>query len=391
VSFDLERARAETPGVDHRIHLNSAGASLMPQPVIDAVMAHFTRESEIGGYEAAAEAHDRIEAVYDSIASLIGAHRHEIACVENATRAWDMAFYSVRLAEGDRILTSMAEYASNVIPFLQVADRHGVRVEVVPNDESGALDVEALTTMLDDRVRLIAITHVPTNGGLVNPAPAIGRVANDAGVPFLLDGCQSVGQLAIDVDEIGCDMLSGTSRKYLRGPRGQGFLYVRQEWIEKLDPPFLDLRAAQWTAPDSYRIRQDARRFETWETDIAARLGMGAAVDYVREWGIGAIETRVKALADSLRRRLDAISGVEVTDLGAEQCGIVTFSCADPAGVKQALAERGINVEVSTAASTRFDMTARGLAAVVRASVHYFNSEDELDRFAVAVSELVAS
>lgn len=379
--LDVERARADTPGCRNVTHLNNAGASLPPQPVLDAVIEHLRLEASAGGYEAAAARRQEIEHAYDAVAALLGARREEIALVENATRAWDMAFYSLPLGAGDRILTSTSEYASNVIPFLQVARRSGVRVEVVPDDPSGQLDVEALRGLLDDRVKLIAVNHVPTHNGLVNPAAEIGKVAREAGVPYLLDACQSVGQIPVDVGEIGYDLLSATGRKFLRGPRGSGFLYVSGRLLDRLEPPFLDLHAANWTAPDRFEVRPDARRFESWESSVACRLGLGAAVDYALGVGLEAIAERVGGLAAGLRTRLRAIPGVTVHDRGERQCGIVTFSVAghEAAEVVAALARRRINVSRAAPESARFDFEARSLPEMVRASVHYYNTDDELD------------
>ena len=389
-TFDIERARRDTPGVDRVAHLNNAGAALPPTQVTDAVIAHLRRESEMGGYEAAAAAADQVDHTYQAIARLIDCATDEVAVVENATRAWDMAFYGLSFEPGDRILTARAEYASNVIALLQVARRTGAVVEVIENDDSGQLSVSDLRRRLsagDGPVKLVAITHVPTQGGLVNPAEEVGTATREAGVPYLLDACQSVGQLDVDVERIGCDLLSATGRKFLRGPRGTGFLYARRDFIEHVEPPFLDLHAATWTAPDQYEMRADARRFENWETNYAAKIGLGVAVDYALSWGLESIEERVTGLARSLRELLTQLDGVEVHDQGQRRCGIVSFTVAGvPAGeVQRALADRGVNVSVSVVDYARLDLPSRGLPDLVRASVHYYNTDDELDQLVAAL------
>ncbi|MGP1398048.1 MAG: aminotransferase class V-fold PLP-dependent enzyme [Inquilinaceae bacterium] len=389
-TIDLDRVRADTPGVAHVAHFNNAGAALPPRPVTDAVIAHLRLEAEIGGYEAAARESERTEATYCAIARLLNCASDEIALVENATRAWDMAFYALPFRPGDRILTAEAEYASNVIALLQIARRTGAVIETVPDDGDGVLDVAALEAMIDDRTRLIAVTHVPTNGGLINPAAAIGRVARTAGVPYLLDACQSAGQMVLDVEAIGCDMLTATGRKFLRGPRGTGFLYVRRSLLERLEPPFLDLHSADWVAPDRFEIRPDARRFETWEGHVAGKIGLGVAVDYALDLGLPAIRARVDMLAQRLRAGLTALPGVTVHDKGRDKAGIVSFTVDDlPTDrVKAALAARSINVSASTPSSTLFDMARRDLGPLVRASPHYYNSEAEVDRLIDAVAGL---
>jgi selenocysteine lyase/cysteine desulfurase len=388
--IDIERARRDTPGASQVLHFNNAGAALMPAPVLQAQLRHLQLEAEIGGYEAAAAADGRIEAIYDSIARLLNADRAEIALVENATAAWEMAFYSIGFAAGDRILTAEAEYLSNRIAFLQVARARGAVVDVVPSDEAGELDVAALERMIDGRVKLIAITHVPTNGGLVNPAAAIGRIARAHGILYLLDACQSAGQMPIDVAAIGCDMLSATGRKYLRGPRGTGFLYVRRAVLDRLEPPFLDLQAASWVELDRYEMRPDARRFENWERNVAGQLGLGAAVDYALDWGVADIAGRIEPLAAELRRRLAQIPGVSVRDRGRRLCGIVTFTVEGrPAlDIVAAFRQQGINCHKSALGPTRPDVETRGLPDLVRASVHYYNTEEEVARFAAAVAAL---
>lgn len=388
--IDLARVRADTPGCAAVTHFNNAGASLPPVVVLDTVVDYLREESVVGGYELADRRGDDIAAVYRSVAGVIGAHEDEIALVDNATRAWDMAFYSLPFAAGERVLTTTTEYAANFIAYLQVAERTGAVIEVVPDDESGTVDLAALEAMLDERVRLISMNHVPTNGGLVNPAATVGSIARDAGVPFLLDACQSIGQMPIDVDEIGCDMLSATSRKFLRGPRGVGFLYVRDTMIESLEPAMLDLHGARWVERGRYEIRKDAKRFETWESSPALRLGLAAACDYALGVGLGAIWERVASLAAILRAALSQVNGVTVHDKGRVKGGIVTFSVAgvDASRVHDLLLQRRINVSVASVYSARIDMEQRGLSEVVRASVHYFNTDDEIDRLVAAVEEI---
>lgn len=388
MTFDVARARAETPGAAHVAHFNNAGAALPPTAVLNAQVDHLKLEAEIGGYEAADQERARIEAVYDSVARLINGHRDEIAIVENATVAWDMAFYALQFRPGDRILTAEAEYGANFVAFLQTAKRTGAIVEVIPSSNSGETSPEALEAMMDERVKLVAISHVPTNGGLINPAAEIGRVARAHGALYLLDACQSVGQMPIDVQAIQCDMLSATGRKYLRGPRGVGFLYVRQDLIAGLEPPIIDHYAAEWTAPDAYTLRADARRFENWENNYAAKLGLGVAVDYALDWGLEAIAERVNGLAETLRSRLGAeVPGAQVMDIGREQCGIVTFTVdgVDPFGLRDRLRASGVNVSVSSPDSTLLDSSRRALPPILRASVHYYNDESEIDRLIAAI------
>ncbi len=388
--MDIDRIRAETPGCDHVAHFNNAGASLPPDLVVNTVVGYLEEEARVGGYELAERRQDDIEAVYRSVAGVVGATESEIALVDNATRAWDAAFYSISFEPGDRILTTTTEYAANFIAYLQVAQRTGAKIEVVPDTPGGEIDVDVLERMIDDRVKLISINHVPTNTGLVNPAAAVGRLAQDAGITYLLDACQSVGQLPLDVDEIGCDLLSATSRKFLRGPRGVGFLYVRDTLIESLEPPTLDLHAATWVSPDRYEIRSDAKRFELWESSPALRLGLGAACDYALGIGLGAIWDRLAALADILRASLATVPGVSVHDKGAVKGGIVTFSLVGwtAAQIKAELLRRRINVSTALVSSARIDMEERGLDEVVRASVHYYNTEDEIDRLVASIAEL---
>jgi selenocysteine lyase/cysteine desulfurase len=390
VAIDVERARAETPGCAHVTHLNNAGSALPPAAVVDAVVDYLRREAQIGGYETAEERRESWEHTYDALARLVGGARDEIAVVENATRAWDMAFYAFRFAPGDRILTGRAEYASNWIALQQVAARTGAVVEVVPDDERGQFDVAALAELLDTRVKLVSLVHAPAHSGLINPVAEVGRLTRAAGVPLLLDACQSVGQLPVDVEALGCDVLSATARKFLRGPRGTGFLWVRRALIEELEPPLLDLHAADWLPDGGFRIRADARRFENWEAYYAGKVGLGVAADYALAIGLDAIAARVQALARTLRRELGELERVEVHDRGVVLGATVTFTVAGltAAEVKAALARERINVSVSPASYARLQLEDGGVPRLIRASVHYYNTEQELARLVEVVASI---
>ena len=397
--IDVDRARADTSGCELVVHLNHAGASLPPRPVLAAQMEWLEAEAVTGGYELAADREGDILATYDEVAGLVGAQRDEIALVENATFAWHQAFWSLPLRPGDRIPTSTVEYASSYVSYLQAERRRGVSVEVIPDDEDGQLSIPALAGRLDDGrapVGLVAATHVPTNGGLVNPVAEVGALCREAGVPFLLDACQSVGQMPVDVDEIGCDLLAATGRKFLRAPRGTGFLYARRSLLERLDrmgaePAFLDLLGAEWVAPARYELRPDARRFENWESNLAAVAGLRAAVTYARSWGLDAIAARVGTMAEALRGRLAEVPGVRVRDLGRRRSGIVTFTVDGIAAdeVQAGLRVAGINVSVSGPSATRLDAERRRLPPLVRASVHYITTDAELDRLTAEVGDMV--
>jgi cysteine desulfurase / selenocysteine lyase len=388
--IDVVAARIDTPGVENVAHFNNAGASLMPRPVYETVSLILDEEFRCGGYETARAFDIDIQGVYASLARLVGGKPDEIGVVENATVAWQHAFYGMRFQPGDQVLTTTSEYGANFVAYLQLAERKGIIVEVVPDTPEGEIDVDALAGMITERTKLISINHMPTSNGLVNPAAEVGRVARETGVPFLLDACQTLGQMPINVDEIGCDMLTGTSRKFLRGPRGVGFLWVRDTFLDQLDPIMLDHHAAEWTGPSTYEIRQGARRFENWETMVAAKVGFGAAVDYALDVGLEAIWQRNLYLAAELRRGLEGLDGVTLHDRGTVQGGIVMFDVADvePERVRDVLHGQGINVSYSTRDSSVIDFDARGVESLVRASVHYFNTEEEIARLVQAVDVL---
>ena len=383
MTININQVREDTPACKKLLHFNNAGASLMPNPVFEAVTEHLELERNIGGYEAAELATQTLEGLYTNIARLINCQPGEIAYVENATRAWDMAFYSLPLKAGDEILTHSSEYASNYLAYLQQAQRRQLVIKVVPSDSTGQIDVDALESMITNRTRLISLNHIPTQSGLVNSAEEVGSIARRHGIFYLLDACQSVGQMPVDVEKIGCDLLSATGRKFLRGPRGTGFLYVRQSILEKLEPPFIDLRSGSWIDQNNYVYAPGARRFENWESYVAGRAGLSEAINYALTLGLENIETRVFSLAARLRNQLSNVEGITVHDPGRKPCGITTFfkKTEEAEDLVKRLRAENINTSFTTPASARMDDRFEGLGDFTRASVHYFNTDAEIDRF----------
>ena len=389
MKFDLSRIRADTPSLEKRIHLIASGASPMPTPVLQAVKQHLDLEAEIGGYEAHAECSIQLDAVYELVAAFINAKRSEIAILENATAAWCQVFYAMDFKAGDRILTCEAEYAANYVAFLQRQKRDGIIIDIVPSDSSGELDTDAMASMITNRTVLIAITWIPTNGGLVNPAERVGEIAKQNQIPYLLDACQAVGQMPVDVKKLQCDFLTATGRKFLRGPRGTGFLYIRKAFIEKLEPVMIDHFAAPWLGTSRYQLRDDARRFENWENAYALRAGLGVAIEYAGSIGMEIIQERAWGLAASLRNKLTTLRNTTVHDLGSEKCAIVSFSIMglEPRKAVAQLRTKGINIGASDPSSTRLDAESRALPVLLRAAPHYYNTETELDQLMLALEE----
>ncbi len=390
--IDVTRVRAETRAADTVVHLNNAGASLPPAIVMDTVHEQLRAEEVFGGYEAQALAEPNLERAYDAVATLVGGSAEQVAFFGGATTAWQTALYSLPWKRGDRILTSQAEYPSNVYGYAYLNKRFGVHTEYIPDDKHGQVDVDALRDAIDERTRLISVTHVPTYGGLVNPVAQIGAIARDAGVLYLVDACQSVGQLHLDVAEIGCDLLSGAGRKYLRGPRGTGFLWTSPRALEAMTPLYADQHSQLWTGGSSFAPVDGARRLETFERAVALQLGLGAAARYAVALGTSVIEARVFALAAAFRGMLAAIPGVEIRDRGERLCGIATFTVDGFSAeeVRVALREHHINTWIVPRSMSMRDFAARDIDEVTRASVHYFNTEDELARTADIIRDLVS-
>jgi selenocysteine lyase/cysteine desulfurase len=393
-TLDVAALRADTRGCRERIHLNNAGAALMPTPVLKAVADHLDLEANIGGYEAGDARHEQVAAAYDAIGALINAPPSNVAIVEHATQGFVQALSSVPFRKGDTIVTTRNDYVSNQIQYLSLEARLGIEVVRVPDAPEGGVDLLALEEAVHRRrPRLVAVTHVPTNSGLVQDVEAVGAICRREGVLCLVDACQSVGQMPVDVERIGCDFLSATARKFLRGPRGIGFLYVSEAALEQgLEPLFLDMRGADWIEDRFYQPAPDARRFESWEFAYALVLGMGEAVRYANTVGIAQAQSRIRELAARARKTLAEVPGIRVLDRGPELCGIVTIAAQgrEPHELMEALRERQINTTAQGRPSAVLDFAEKGVEGALRISPHYYNTEAEVDLLTEALREILA-
>lgn len=388
--LDLDKIRQDTPACDSILHFNNAGASLMPRPVYKIMTDYLDLEQSIGGYAAAAQSTDAIENFYTAFATLLNAQPNEIAYVENATRAWNVAVYAIPFVAGDHVLIHDTEYSSNYLTLLRLSKTIGIDIEFVPSDAKGQMDLQALENKITPRTKAIFLTHAPAHGGLVNPAKAVGQICRKHNLIYVLDACQTVGQMRVDVDAIGCDILCGTGRKFLRGPRGTGVLYVSQRILTDLHPLFVDLQAAKWTSTHDYSLRTDARRFEGWERFMAGQIALGAAADYAVSIGMEAIEARIALLSSALRNQLESIEGVTLRDQGHKKSGIVSFEVKglDAQDVVLRLRQNKINVSAARVEHARLDLEKRGVVSLVRASVHYYITNTEIERLCKAIADL---
>ncbi len=390
--LDIAALRADTPGCGHVIHFNNAGCGLLAAPVLATMIEHLSLEAQIGGYEAAAARAAGVREFSVEIAALIGAAPDNIAFASSATHAYATALSAITFEAGDVVLTTRDDFISNQIAFLSLRNRFGVQVVHAPDLPGGGVDVAAMAALMRaHRPRLVAATHIPTNSGLVQPIAEIGRHCRELDLLYIVDACQSVGQYPIDVTEIGCDLLTSTCRKFLRGPRGSGFLYVSDRILRAgYEPLFIDMRGARWTAPDRYQPVESATRFEEWELPYATVLGCAAAARYARGVGIEAISRRTPALAARLRGHLASIPGVRVLDRGPRLGAIVTFAIDGwrPEPFKAAMDARGVNSALSYREFAQFDFGDKEVDWCLRLSPHYYNTEDEVDQVAAAVDAL---
>ena len=390
----LAQWRDDTPGCSKRVHLNNASAGLMTRSVLDAITTHLQRESVLGGYESSDEAEASVIAAYSDVAQLLGANPRNIAFVENSTVAFFQALAAFDFRPGDVIVTTRNDYISNQLAYLSLARRQGVEIRRAADLPEGGVDPQSVRDLLrDPRVRLLAVTWVPTNSGLMQPVETLGELGESAGVPYLIDACQAVGEIPIDVARLRCDFLSATARKFLRGPRGIGFLYVSDRALQRGDHPlYIDMRGADWITADTFELTPDARRFENWEFACALVLGLGEAARYALSVDVSRGGGRARELAATLRTKLAALPDYRVLDRGKDLAAIVTAAVSgwDAPALVTALRQRGINTSASLGAYAVIDMAEKNAKSALRISPHYYNTEAELDVLIDALKSLPA-
>jgi selenocysteine lyase/cysteine desulfurase len=394
LSDEWRRLRTDTPGAECVVHFNNAGAALMPGPVVDAMQKYMQLEAEIGGYEAARERSDEIAEIYANVAAVIGASADNIALTANATDAYARALSSIAFKRGDVVVAAWSEYASNQIQLLSLEKRIGIRIVRAPALASGQTDLDALDAILKrEQPRLVVAVHVNTSSGIVDDVAGIGGVCRRYDVLYMVDGCQSFGQMPIDVEEIACDFFSATSRKFLRGPRGAGLLYVSDRVLsDGLEPMFLDLRGAELEDENLYHPVHGAKRFEDWEFSYATLFGFGAAAAYANEIGLGRIEARLAEVNDYLRASLQRLPGWRVLDEGVGACPIIPIHAAagDGAAIHRRLCAQRINTTYIPKIWAPMDPRLADAGWVIRISPHYYNSPSDMDALLGALGEAVS-
>lgn len=376
--------RNDTPYCEDKIFFNNAGAALMPRVVPEAIRAYLEKEAQFGGYHVAETLEGEISGFYREAANLINCHPRNIAFVHDATEAYARALSSIPFRPHDFIITTDDDYTSNQIQFISLQRRFDINIVRIRNLENGDLDIDHFQTLIKQhKPKLVAVTHVPNNSGLVQDIETVGEICRKHDLLYLVDACQSTGQIVVDVNAIHCDFLSTTGRKFLRGPRGTGFLYVSDKALDRgLHPLFIDGKGAEWTGEETFSMQDSALRFQTWEAPYALVMGLTEALRYANQIGIEQIETYNAGLMDHLRAQLAEVDGVKTFDRGSKRCNILTWTKAQRSldQISQALDTNAVYYSTSTKGWGLIDFTKKGIEWAIRFSPHYYNTDDECDR-----------
>ena len=382
--------------LDHRstrAHFNHAGMSLTPDVVQARMLAHLALEAEIGGYEAAGAAADELDAVPAALAVLLGAEPDEMVATESATAASELIFWSMAETLGfgprDRILVDQMAYATAYSALRRLELARGSEVVVVPSEHDGTLALGALGDLLDDRTRLVLVTHMPTHVGTVTDAAAVGQVLAGSAATYVLDVSQTLGQLPLDVARFGCDVAFAPARKFLRGPRGTGVLYVRSTLAEQLVPLTPPFGSVDGAGADRFTLPRAARRFDQFEYGVAARLALGEAARYAARIGLERIADVVAERSRAVVQLVGAAGGLHLVGQPDDR-GIISFvhRSMPPAEVQARLSAQGVNAWTNVPAGAPLDAARRPVLPSVRLSPHYVTTEEDLDRLEHALATL---
>lgn len=392
--MDIEKLRADTPGCYEKIHFNNAGCSLAPQIIIDTIKDYLNREARTGGYELAAFMEDKINGFYTAVASLLNCRKENIAFATSATDAYAKALSSIPFATGDIILTTENDYVSNQIQFLSLQKRFGIEIIRAENTATGEADLTSVSDNIKKHhPKIVSVTQVPSSQGMIQPVEEIGNICREHDIIYFVDACQSAGQLELDVNKIHCDFLSATMRKFMRGPRGTGFLFISDKALQAgLEPLMIDMRGADWTEDNVYQPLPDGRRFEFVEISYALLLGAARAVNYALDIGLKNIADRNAMLCSYARQKLQALP-LQLMDRGSKLSSIITLHAErlPVAVLKEELHKRNINTSMATTKFARLDLNYKNVDAILRISPHYYNTTEEIDMLTAAIDEILKS
>ena len=314
---------------------------------------------------------------------MLNAEARNIAFATSNTEAYSKALAAIPFKKDDIILTSDDDYASNQLCFLSLKARIGVEIIRAKNLSNGDVDVADIEHIIKTQhPSVVAITHIPTSSGKVQPIAAIGKLCQQHDVWYLVDACQSVGQMPVDVQDIGCDFLTATGRKFLRAPRGTGFLYVSDKALAAgLAPLYFDNHSATWTGKDSFNIQATAQRFELYERSVATVLGITEAVRYANAIGLDNIYAYNQDLIQYFRKKMHDTEGVQLYDEGSQLCNILTFRKGNLPleTIQMALNAAKINYSVAMKVMAQIDFAHKGIDWALRFSPHYYNTKAEVD------------
>ena len=390
--MNIEQIRQDTPNCKDKIFLNSAGASLIPKIVVHKVNEYLIEEEKIGGYKLEELRKSEFDEFYNEVAKLIHCEAHNIAFINNATDGYIKALSCIDFKEDDTVITTDDDYASNHIHFIALQKRYHINVVRIKTFENGELDIEDFETLIKMyRTKLVSISHIPTNSGLIQNVKAIGNICEKNNIIFLLDACQSVGQIVVDVKPLKCDFLTATGRKFLRGPRGTGFLYVSDKILkEQYAPLYIDGRGATWTEIYKFEMLDSAKRFELWESPCAFKMGFQEAIKYANNIGMEHIQAYNEKIMKQLRANLSSIPNVVLFDKGLNTSNILTFRKGNVSlkRISNILDKNKVYYSVSNKEWGLIDFNKKGIEWAIRLSPHYFNTIEEMDKVSQIIENI---